>query len=149
MDNKITNKEYTKLTKKASPNSKSFLNCFNAFWVGGLICVIGELLMDLYLNAGLEKTEAGMAVSISLITLSIVLTGLTIYQKVARFAGAGTLVPITGFANSMSSPAIEFKTEGQITGIGAKMFSIAGPVIVYGLFAGFIYGIVLLLFQLF
>ncbi len=138
----MTNKEYSKMTKQASPGSKVLLNCFNAFWVGGLICLLGEGLSELYTYYGLSQLTAASAVSISLITLSIILTALGWYQKIAKFAGAGTLVPITGFANAMSSPAIEFKTEGQVLGTGAKLFSIAGPVIVYGLVSAFLYGLI-------
>ena len=145
----VTNKEYSELTKKTSPGSKVMLDCINAFWVGGTICLIGQIFMELYGRAGLEKTEASMAVSITLIGISIILTGLTWYQKIAKFAGAGTLVPITGFANAMSSPAIEFKAEGHILGIGTKLFSIAGPVIAYGVVAAFVYGLVLVLIGLF
>ncbi len=146
----MTNKEYSSMTKKASPGSKSLKNCLNAFWVGGLICVIGQALFDLYTNYFmLEMSAASAFVSISLVALSIILTALGSYQKIAKFAGAGTLVPITGFANAMASPAIEFKTEGHIMGIGAKMFSIAGPVIVFGLVADFVYAIILYLISWF
>ena len=145
----MTNKQYDQMTKMASKKSKVLPYCLNAFWVGGLICVIGQLLLDLYQMAGLSKMQASSAVSISLVFLSILLTALTLYQKIANFAGAGTLVPITGFANAMAAPAIEFKTEGHVLGIGAKMFSIAGPVIVYGTFASWIYGLVLLAFKMF
>ena len=139
----MTNKEYSDMTKKASPGSKSVKNCLNAFWVGGLICLIGQLLLDLYENVlKMEQNSASTLVSMSLITLSIILTALGLYQKIAKFAGAGTLVPITGFANAMSSPAIEFKPEGFILGVGAKMFTIAGPVIVYGVSASVAYGLI-------
>lgn len=138
------------MTKKVSPGTKSLQNCFNAFWVGGLICVIGQGLNDLYENVFmLEKNSAAAFVSITLVTLSIILTAVGLYRKIAKYAGAGTLVPITGFANAMSSPAIEFKPEGHVLGIGAKLFSIAGPVIVFGLVADFIYGIILYLMSLF
>lgn len=145
----MTNKQYDQMTKMASKKSKVLPDCLNAFWVGGLICVIGQLLLDLYQMAGLSKMQASSAVSISLVFLSILLTALTLYQKIANFAGAGTLVPITGFANAMAAPAIEFKTEGHVLGIGAKIFSIAGPVIVYGTFASWLYGLVLLAFKMF
>lgn len=140
----MTNKEYAEMTKKVSPGSKSLKNCFNAFWVGGLICVIGQGLSDLYKGCfNMDKLPANAFVSITLVTLSIILTAFGLYQKIAKFAGAGTLVPITGFANAMSSPAIEFKPEGHVMGIGTKLFSIAGPVIVFGLVASVLYGIVI------
>lgn len=138
------------MTKKASPGSKSVKNCLNAFWVGGLICLIGQLLLDLYENVlKMEQNPASTLVSMSLITLSIILTALGLYQKIAKFAGAGTLVPITGFANAMSSPAIEFKPEGHVLGIGANLFSIAGPVIVFGVIASVAYGIVIFVVNMF
>ena len=142
-------KEYQKMTAKASNKSKVIPDCLNAFWVGGLICVIGQTLMDMYLNFGLEEKLAGTSVSISLVFLSILLTGCTVYQKLANIGGAGTLVPITGFANAMASPAIEFKPEGYILGVGANLFKIAGPVIVYGTVASVIYGVIYWLTTLF
>ena len=141
-------KEYQKMTAKASNKSKVIPDCLNAFWVGGLICVIGQFLMDMYLNFGLDKKMAGTSVSISLVFLSILLTGCTIYQKLANIGGAGTLVPITGFANAMASPAIEFKPEGYILGVGANLFKIAGPVIVYGRVASVVYGVILYICQM-
>ena len=138
------------MTKKVSPGTKSLKNCFNAFWVGGLISVIGQGFSDLYQKVFmLEKNSAAAFVSITLVTLSIILTAFGLYRKIAKYAGAGTLVPITGFANAMSSPAIEFKPEGHVMGIGAKLFSIAGPVIVFGLVADFVYGVILYLMSLF
>ena len=120
-----------------------------AFVVGGLICTLGQALMNLYANLGLEKDSAGTAVSMSLIALSALFTGLSLYDNLARYAGAGTLVPITGFANSIAAPAVEFKTEGFILGVGAKMFTIAGPVIVYGVSASVVYGFIYWLTTLF
>lgn len=137
------------MTKKASGKSKVIPDCLNAFWVGGLICVIGQALTDMYKMCGLEQKPAATCASISLVFLSILFTGLTWYQKLANIGGAGTLVPITGFANAMSSPAIEFKPEGYVLGVGAKIFSIAGPVIAYGAVASFIYGLVLMLYKTF
>ena len=138
------------MTKKASPGSKSVKNCLNAFWVGGLICLLGQLLLDLYENVlKTEQNSASTLVSMSLITISIILTALGLYQKIAKFAGAGTLVPITGFANAMSSPAIEFKPEGHVLGIGTNLFSIAGPVIVFGVVASVAYGIVIFVVKMF
>ena len=113
-----------------------------AFVIGGLICTLGQLIMDGYGMVGLEKEDAGTAMSMTLVALSALLTGLSLYDDIARFAGAGTLVPITGFANAIAAPAVEFKTEGFVLGVGAKMFTIAGPVIVYGLSAGVVYGLI-------
>jgi stage V sporulation protein AC len=117
-------------------------DCFHAFWIGGLICVIGQALMSLYSWAGMEKTDASTAASMTLVALSALLTGLSLYDDIAKVAGAGTLVPITGFANAIAAPAVEFRTEGFILGVGAKMFTIAGPVIVYGVSASVVYGLI-------
>ena len=138
----MTEKEYGKLVKQLSPKSPIWKDCLGAFVIGGLICVLGQVFMNVYASLGLDKTDAGTATSISLIFLSALLTGLSLYDNIAKFAGAGTLVPITGFANSIAAPAVEFKTEGFILGVGAKMFTIAGPVIVYGISAGVVYGII-------
>ena len=138
----MTEKEYGKIVKELSPNSPIGKDCLNAFWIGGLICVLGQLAMNGYMSLGLEKKDASTATSMSLIALSAVLTGLSLYDNIAKYAGAGTLVPITGFANAIVSPAIEFKTEGFILGLAAKMFTIAGPVIVYGVSASVVYGFV-------
>ena len=144
----VSPKDYDKMSKKASPPTKSWRNIPMAFVVGGLICTLGQALGNLYLYAGLEKDAASGATSITLVFLAVLLTGLKLYDKIARYAGAGTLVPITGFANAMSSAAIEFKSEGLIMGLGAKMFTIAGPVIVYGVSASVVYGLVVWLFGL-
>jgi len=117
-------------------------NCFLAFLVGGSICMLGQLLMNTYGSLGLGKTDAGTLTSVSLIALSALFTGLSLYDNLARHAGAGTLVPITGFANSIAAPAVEFRTEGFILGVGAKMFTIAGPVIVFGVSASVVYGLI-------
>lgn len=138
----MTEKEYGKLIKSMAPKSPVWKDCFNAFWIGGLICTIGQLILNGYSALGLDKTDAGTATSITLVALSALLTGLSLYDNIAKVAGAGTLVPITGFANSISAPAVEFKTEGFILGVGAKMFTIAGPVIVYGVSASVVYGII-------
>ncbi len=134
-------KEYKKLVDKKTPSSKLFTNCIKAFLFGGSICTIGQLLFALYepLNLGEELT--GSAVSVTLIFIGVLLTGLNIYPKLAKHAGAGTIVPITGFANSVASPAIEAKTEGLVMGVGAKIFTIAGPVIVYGVVSAFVAGL--------
>ncbi len=138
----ITPKQYDEMSKQASPNSKSYINIPVAFLVGGLICTIGQVFMNIFKNAGLEKEAASTWTSMILVFLSALLTGLGAYEKIAKHAGAGTLVPITGFANAVVSPALESKTEGYILGVGAKIFSIAGPVILYGTAASFIYGII-------
>jgi stage V sporulation protein AC len=117
-------------------------DCLMAFFVGGLICTLGQLAINGYTALGLEKQAASTAASMSLVALSALLTGLSLYDNIAKHAGAGTLVPITGFANSVAAPAVEFKTEGFILGVGAKMFTIAGPVIVYGTVASVVYGII-------
>lgn len=142
----MTNKEYADMVKKMAPKSKTLRNCLNAFWVGGLICCLGQALMNGYVLLGLEKTDAGTVTSITLVLLSALLTGLAVYDNIAKFAGAGTLVPITGFANSITAPAIEYQTEGFITGLAVKMFTIAGPVLVYGTSASMIYGFIYWLF---
>lgn len=136
----MTEKQYGRLVKEMSPKSPMGRDCFNAFWIGGLICVLGQLLMNGFGALGMEKEQAGTAASMTLVALSALLTGLSVYDDIAKHAGAGTLVPITGFANSIAAPAVEFKTEGFVLGVGAKMFTIAGPVIVYGLAASVVYG---------
>lgn len=145
----MTEREYGKLVGKMSPKSPMKRNCINAFLVGGFICVLGQLATNGYLALGLEKKDASTAASISLVALSALLTGLSLYDNIAKFAGAGTLVPITGFANSIAAPAVEFKTEGFILGVGAKMFTIAGPVIVYGVSASVLYGVIYWICQMF
>nr|WP_317413271.1 stage V sporulation protein AC [uncultured Solibaculum sp.] len=146
---KVTNQEYSQMTDKTSPNSPKVKNVLLAFLVGGLICTIGQAIQNLWILAGLPEQEAKMAVSCTLIFLSAALTGLGLYDKLAKHAGAGTLVPITGFANAIVSPAIEFKSEGYITGLGAKMFVVAGPVLVFGISASVVYGIILYICNLF
>ena len=138
----MTEKEYGKLVKELSPKSPIWRDCVFAFLIGGLISLIAQALIDGYSAAGLNKTDAGTAASCTLVALSAILTGLSVYDDIAKFAGAGTLVPITGFANSIAAPAVEFKTEGFILGVGAKMFTIAGPVIVYGVSASVLYGLI-------
>ena len=138
----MTEKEYGKLISNMAPKSPIVKDCFNAFWIGGLICCIGQLIMNGYAALGLDKTDAGTATSMTLVVLSALLTGLSLYDNIAKCAGAGTLVPITGFANAIAAPAVEFKTEGMILGTAAKMFTIAGPVIVYGVSASVVYGLI-------
>ena len=137
---KLSNTQYQEMVNDASKNSKSWLNIPKAFVIGGLICVLGQGLQNLFIASGLSKDEASAFCSVSLVLFSVVLTGLGVYPKIAKHGGAGTLVPITGFANSVASPAIEFKTEGLILGVGAKIFTVAGPVILYGTLASFVYG---------
>ncbi len=139
----ISPEQYAQLTKKASPNSPLAKDCLWAFCTGGAICLLGEVLRQLYLWQGMEEKAAGTLTSVTLIALSALATGFGWYCKLAAHAGAGTLVPITGFANAVVSPAIEFRAEGFVPGVGAKMFLIAGPVIVYGTLASVIYGVVL------
>ena len=145
MKNEMTNKEYNEYIKTKTPNSKIFSNCAKAFLVGGIICVIGQCIIWLYEKWGLDKESAATCTSITLIFFGALLTGLDIYPKIAKFAGAGTIVPITGFANS----ALEAKTEGMVLGVGAKIFTIAGPVILYGIFASAIAGTVYWIVSLF
>ena len=145
----MTNEEYGKYVDSLAPKSKCLRNCLNAFWVGGLICVLGQILTNTYGSIGLGKDAASTATSITLVALSALLTGLSLYDNLAKYGGAGTLVPITGFANAIAAPAVEFKTEGFILGVGAKLFTIAGPVIVYGLSASVVYGLIYWLWTLF
>ena len=138
----MTEKQYARLVEDMSPKSPSWKNCLCAFLIGGLICALGQGIMNGYLSLGLDKEAAGTAMSMTLVAISALLTGLSVYDDIAKHAGAGTLVPITGFANAISSAAVEFQTEGFILGVGAKMFTIAGPVIVYGVSASVVYGLI-------
>lgn len=138
----MSKKEYDNIVKQASPPTKSYKTIPSAFVIGGLICVLGECLLNLWKYLDFSEKNAGILTSICLVFLSALLTGLGLYPKIAKLGGAGTLVPITGFANSVVSPAIEFKTEGYILGLGAKIFIIAGPVILYGTVASVIYGVI-------
>lgn len=137
----MTNKDYDKLVKKTSPNSKLLLDTSLAFVTGGSICVIGQLLLNLYLKLNMDTETASNLTSVSMIFLGAFLTALNVYGDIARFGGAGTLVPITGFANSVVSSAMEFKSEGFIIGLGTKIFTIAGPVVVYAVISGVVCGI--------
>lgn len=139
---KMTPREYNEYVKKKSPPSPIRTNVLKAYIIGGLICCVGQAINDGFTAAGLDAKNAATATSICLILIGVLLTGLQVYDKIAKFAGAGTLVPITGFANSVASPAIEFKAEGLVMGLGAKMFTVAGPVIVYGLSASVVYGFI-------
>ena len=140
-NNFIDKKKYQDAVEKMSPKTNIFLNCFNAFWSGGLICVIGEFITNYFLNLGYELEVARTFCSVILIFFGVILTGFGVYDKIGKFAGAGSIVPITGFANSVAAPALEFKKEGYIFGVGAKMFLISGPVIVYSTLASVIVGI--------
>ena len=143
-----TTKDYQKYVDKKSPNSPILKNCLNAFWVGGLICSIGQIILDFCMFRGLSEETSGTLVSIFLIGISAFLTGLNIFNKIGKFAGAGSLVPITGFANSVVAPAMEYKSEGYIMGVGAKMFTVAGPVLVYGTSSSIIVGFIYFLFNM-
>lgn len=144
----MTNEQYNAYVKEISPPSPLAMDMVKAFVSGGAICCVGQLILNLYLSFDLEQESAAAATSITLVLIGAALTGLGIYDKMARFSGAGTLVPITGFANSVVAPALEFKTEGFVTGTAAKMFIIAGPVIVFGISASVVYGLILVLFGL-
>ena len=144
----MTEKQYGALVARMAPKSPMWRDCLNAFWIGGMICVVGQIFTNCYGAWGLEKQDAGTAASMTLVALSALLTGLSLYDDIAKHAGAGTLVPITGFANAIAAPAVEFKTEGFVLGVGAKMFTIAGPVIVYGLAASVVYGFIYWLYTI-
>ncbi len=147
MDKIETNQQYQDYVNKKSPNSPILKNCFNAFWVGGLICIIGQVILDFCKFRGLDEEASGSIASIILIGLSAFLTGLNLFNRIGKFAGAGSIIPITGFSNSIVSPAMEYKSEGYIMGVGAKMFTVAGPVLVFGISASILVGIVYLIFN--
>lgn len=142
-----TKKGYQEYVDKKSPNSPILKNCFNAFWVGGLICSIGQVILSICKQRGLSVETSGTIISIILIGISAFLTGLNIFNKIGKFAGAGSLVPITGFANSIVAPAMEYKSEGYVMGVGGKMFTVAGPVLVFGISASIIVGLIYLIFN--
>lgn len=142
-----TQKKYQEYVDKKSPNSPILKNCFNAFWVGGLICTFGQIISLICKARGFDEATSGTIVSIILIAISAFLTSLNLFNKIGKFAGAGSLVPITGFANSIVSPAMEYKSEGYVMGVGGKMFTVAGPVLVFGISASIIVGIVYLIFN--
>ncbi len=141
-------KQYDKMTKKASPPSPLLKNCLNAFWTGGLVCVVGEGFRMLYQYLKFNEDETKAAVTVTLIVITAILTGIGIFDKIAKIAGAGTIVPITGFANSVVSPAMEFKTEGSILGTAANIFKLAGPVILYSTASAFVYGVIYYICQI-
>ena len=145
----MTERDYGKLVNNLCPESPMGKDCIWAFCIGGLICTLGQAFLNLYGYLGLEKELAGTAASMTLVAFSALLTGLSLYDNLAKHAGAGTLVPITGFANAVAAPAVEFNTEGFILGVGAKMFTIAGPVIVYGVSASVVYGLIYWICSLF
>ena len=138
----MTEKQYDQFIRELSPRSPSWRDCIWAFCVGGAICTLGQVFINWYTSLGLEKTDASGAASMTLVAIAALLTGIGIFDDIAKHAGAGTLVPITGFANSIAAPAVEFQTEGFVLGTAAKMFTIAGPVIVYGVSASVVYGII-------
>ena len=142
-----TQKSYQEYVNKKSPNSPIIKNCINAFWVGGLICVIGQIILNICTQRGLSMEISGTVVSIILIGLSAFLTGINIFNRIGKFAGAGSLVPITGFANSIVSPAMEYKSEGYVMGVGGKMFTVAGPVLVFGISTSILVGLLYLIFN--
>jgi stage V sporulation protein AC len=143
----ITKNEYKMMTEAASPDSNSAVDTLKAFIFGGLICCIGQLFTNIYMSVGINPADAPVFTSMTLIVITAILTGFGIFGKIAKHAGAGTLVPITGFANATVAPALEFKSEGFVLGLGAKIFIISGPVILYGTTAAFIYGIIYYIFK--
>jgi len=143
----LSQKEYQKIVEKHSGKSPCLKDTFRAFWVGGLICTIGEALRNMYSSFGLNQEMTGSATSITLIFIASLLTAIGIFDKIGKYAGAGTLVPITGFSNAVTSPALEFKTEGLVPGTATKIFTVAGPVIVYGTISSVIAGILYMLFM--
>lgn len=145
----ISNSDYSKMTDKASPNSPIVLNCIKAFIFGGGICAFAQILTFLLQSMGLNEDEVKLAIPSIIIIITAILTGIGVFDKIARHAGAGTIVPISGFANSVVSPALEFKHEGFVLGTAAQMFSIAGPVLVYGTASSFLYGLILYIFKLY
>ncbi|MDD6251020.1 MAG: stage V sporulation protein AC [Oscillospiraceae bacterium] len=143
----MSNKEYSRLLKEKSPKSPVLKDCIFAFLIGGFICTLGEAFTSLYTYLKISEDDAKTLTSVTLVFIGVLLTVFGLYDRIAKYAGAGTLVPITGFANSVASPAIEFKFEGFVLGVGAKMFTIAGPVIVYGVTASVVYGLIYYLFS--
>ncbi|MDE6616053.1 MAG: stage V sporulation protein AC [Lachnospiraceae bacterium] len=148
-DSNLQKEKYNEYVKNMTPKNNGFLNCIKAFITGGSICLLGEILCSIYKSMGNDDKLAGLYSTMTLIGISIILTGFNIYQKLGQFAGAGSIVPITGFANSVVSPAIEFQAEGDVFGVGCKIFSIAGPVILYGIFSSWILGIIYWIYTIF
>lgn len=145
----MTNEQYAKYVKKMSPNSALIKDMLNAFWIGGLICVIGQLVRGGLTALGLDELAVGAGTAVLMVLLGASFTGMDLYDDIAKVAGAGTVVPITGFANAIVSPAMEFRSEGLVTGLGAKMFTVAGPVLVYGVSASVVYGLIVWIAGLF
>ena len=145
----ISNSDYSKMTEAASPNSPVIKNCINAFLFGGGICLFGQLLNTIFEKMKLSEDEIKLATPATIIIITAILTGIGVFDKIAKHAGAGTIVPITGFSNSITAPAIEFKSEGHVFGTGAKMFIMAGPVIVFGTIASMVYGLIVWIFHLY
>lgn len=145
----MSSKTYKRFADAHAPRSAVGRNCLRAFWVGGLICVIGQGFSDLYAWAGMGKDDAGLLASCTLVLFAVELTAFGAFDRVAKYAGGGTLVPITGFANAVASPAIDARAEGLILGVGAKIFTVAGPVLLYGTLAGVLYGVIYRIVQLF
>lgn len=145
----ISNNEYSKMVDKASPNSPVLMNCIKAFLIGGGICMFGQILNEIFKRIGLTQDQISIATPSIIIIITAILTGIGVFDKIARHAGAGTIVPISGFANSVVSPALEFKQEGFILGTAAQMFSIAGPVIVYAISTSVVYGLIIWIFKLY
>ena len=145
----MTNEQYAKYVKKMSPNSALIKDMLNAFWIGGLICVIGQLVRGGLTALGLDELAVGAGTAVLMVLLGASFTGMDLYDDIAKVAGAGTVVPITGFANAIVSPAMEFRCEGLVTGLGAKMFTVAGPVLVYGVSASVVYGLIVWIAGLF
>ena len=146
MDPLESKQKYQEYVEKKSPNSPILKNCFNAFWVGGLICTIGQIISNICKERGFDIATSSTIVSIILIGISAFLTGLNLFNKIGKFAGAGSLIPITGFANSIVSPAMEYKSEGYVMGVGGKMFTVAGPVLVFGISASILVGFIYMIF---
>lgn len=147
MNSEEKKQQYNEYVKKVTPENNILKDMFNAFWIGGLICVMGQAWVEIFKYFGMNKEDAAAWTTLVLILESVILTGLNIYPKIAKVGGAGCLVPITGFANGVVSPAIEFKAEGQVFGVGAKIFTIAGPVILYGIFSSWIVGIIYMILK--
>ena len=149
MESEAKKQKYNEFVERVTPGNSLPKNMFNAFWVGGLICLMGQIWLEIFTYFGMGKEDAASWTTLALILESIILTGFNIYPKITKIGGAGALVPITGFANGVVSPAIEFKAEGQVFGIGAKIFTIAGPVILYGILSSWVIGIIYLLLSMF
>ncbi|BBF41329.1 stage V sporulation protein AC [Lachnospiraceae bacterium KM106-2] len=149
-DSQLREEKYNQYVKQMTPKHSWLLNLLKAYLVGGIICTIGQAIMNMYLKMGDMKQDTASAyTSLTLVLISVILTGFNIYQKLAKFGGAGTVVPITGFANSVAAPAVEYQKEGQVFGIGCKIFTIAGPVILYGIFSSWFLGVIYYIFRLF